>query len=295
MATTFRGSARRLRSRQAPPCSTARAGDAPPWRRRNTAPGRRPSPDRPEPEASCVVRRSPPGILSPAIPAREGADRPIVCTMPPRMPLPRSLTCTACKHTYPEGWCRCPYCGFDPEKEKRDKLVERVLSRKFPRYAEAIQRDRQRSRKPGRDEQRPGQPAPQQQGAQAQQQQGDAKIRGRRRRGRRRGQGGSVGPQVQTEGAPRANTPQANAPGEGTQREAPRRELRPPQQQRPPRQPQAPQQNQQQVRPPRPPEQQGAAGAPEASDAARRRRRRVRRRRPRPEGGGTPPSSTPQA
>jgi rRNA maturation endonuclease Nob1 len=29
------------------------------------------------------------------------------------MPLPKSVVCTSCKKTDPEGWKRCPYCGHD--------------------------------------------------------------------------------------------------------------------------------------------------------------------------------------
>lgn len=41
------------------------------------------------------------------------------------MPLPQSVTCSACRHTYPDGWKRCPYCGFDPIQAKRDAEIAR--------------------------------------------------------------------------------------------------------------------------------------------------------------------------
>jgi len=44
---------------------------------------------------------------------------------PPIMPLPQSVTCSACRHTYPDGWKRCPYCGHDPIQAKRDAEIAR--------------------------------------------------------------------------------------------------------------------------------------------------------------------------
>ncbi|HEY5610907.1 MAG TPA: hypothetical protein VIL97_06860, partial [Thermoanaerobaculia bacterium] len=46
-----------------------------------------------------------------------------------RMPLPKSILCNACKKTYPEGWKRCPYCGFDPHQTRRDAESTRALVR----------------------------------------------------------------------------------------------------------------------------------------------------------------------
>ena len=34
------------------------------------------------------------------------------------MPLPKSVLCSSCRKTYPEGWKRCPYCGHDPARAR---------------------------------------------------------------------------------------------------------------------------------------------------------------------------------
>lgn len=39
------------------------------------------------------------------------------------MPLPKSLLCVSCRKNYPEGWKRCPYCGYD-EVSSRQRAAE---------------------------------------------------------------------------------------------------------------------------------------------------------------------------
>jgi hypothetical protein len=180
------------------------------------------------------------------------------------MPLPRSLTCSSCQHTYPDGWRRCPYCGFDPEKQKRDRQIERALARKFPSYAAVVntggeQKPRQQSR---RDRNSPsakpealrGQP-------QADVRDGGRK-RSRRRRGRRR-QGGTAEPGTQS-AAPDARPPQS--PRERT------------------RGPEARPRNEQPAGTPAQPRPERPAGDQD-NQPGRNRRRRPRRRR-KPTGGG---------
>ena len=45
--------------------------------------------------------------------------RSVQCARP-TMPLPKSILCSACRKTYPEGWKRCPYCGFDEVRARQD-------------------------------------------------------------------------------------------------------------------------------------------------------------------------------
>src|SRR5688572_32756205 len=44
------------------------------------------------------------------------------------MPLPKSILCTSCKKTYPEGWQRCPYCGYNATGQKLEQRSEEHTS-----------------------------------------------------------------------------------------------------------------------------------------------------------------------
>lgn len=189
------------------------------------------------------------------------------------MPLPRSLTCSSCQHTYPEGWKRCPYCGFDPEKQKRDRQIERALVKRFPSYAAAVNQGGGSKRKPqSRRERTPNKPPRQgDQVHEAATGQGDAaeaeRKRSRRRRGRRRRSPGGE-PTTPQDGV---QTAQPRIPRERRQGSSDERTKAAPSPA--PREPRAPQGQ------PEP----GAGGA--ESQARRTRRRRPRRRR-KPGGGG---------
>src|SRR5207302_5005115 len=58
------------------------------------------------------------------------------CTMRDRfdMPLPKSILCTACKRTYPEGWRRCPYCGHDELRSRMDASARKYMARKVQEF-----------------------------------------------------------------------------------------------------------------------------------------------------------------
>ena len=65
------------------------------------------------------------------------------------MPLPKSVVCTACKHTYPEGWKRCPYCGFDPVQARRN--AEAQARAAALRRVQTASRPQQRGRRGDRE------------------------------------------------------------------------------------------------------------------------------------------------
>ena len=66
------------------------------------------------------------------------------------MPLPKSLLCASCKHTYPDGWRRCPYCGYDEKRARKEAEAARI-ARASERPAQ-----RDRGRGPRRRDGRPG-------------------------------------------------------------------------------------------------------------------------------------------
>lgn len=170
------------------------------------------------------------------------------------MPLPKSVLCSACRKTYPEGWKRCPYCGHDELRQKQENQARRFMDKKIREFEQRTGKTRpqreERGGKPQRPQQQRPQPKPQQQ-SQQQRAQPPAAAEGgdqARRRRRRRGRGG-------------------RGPAE------PRNAAVPAAVQAPSRRPE-----------PRRPE---ATGAPAGADAgaAKKRRRFRRRRRP---GGGEP-------
>lgn len=210
------------------------------------------------------------------------------------MPLPKSVLCGSCRHTYPEGWRRCPYCGHDELRSKLEQQSKRFMEKKVrefeqktgtprkgerPRGGERGKRDaprgerrseqpRSRDRKrlplkaqglrPAAPAQRPSVP----QGPEGSQLPGSAS----RKRRRRRGRGGSgPGPQA---GVTEPRQPQQSAPAQPRGDRGPR--------------PQNPE------RTPRPPGPEG--GSP--SDGPRKKRRFRRRRRG--GGGGAPEGGAPK-
>ena len=107
-----------------------------------------------------------------------------------RMPLPKSLLCVSCNHTYPEGWKRCPYCGYDEKKAKDEARVAREAARRNPVNAKssAAGQDSQKRRGPQDPRRRRGGPKPGERTPESRPQ--EARREGRagnepRRRGRR--------------------------------------------------------------------------------------------------------------
>jgi hypothetical protein len=151
------------------------------------------------------------------------------------MPLPKSVLCTNCKKTYPEGWKRCPYCGHSESAQKAEAQSRRFMQQKLreweqrtgrPREEHSGERGRphdrgerhpqrqQQGRVRGRDQRQPQSPRPpqpnqprkeqqRQQTAQQPQQQpiAEGPRTGRRRRRRRGGDRSAPG-------AAQAGTPQ---------------------------------------------------------------------------------------
>ena len=70
---------------------------------------------------------------------------------PPAMPLPKSVLCTNCDRTYPEGWRRCPYCGHDALRTRQDAQSRRFMQKKLQEFE-------QKTGKARRDEKRPAPP-----------------------------------------------------------------------------------------------------------------------------------------
>ena len=113
------------------------------------------------------------------------------------MPLPKSIQCTSCPRTYPEGWKRCPYCGFDPIEAARQARIRpasgkrRRPGRKGSRQTELKPQVARRSAPPGN---RPAASAPNE--PQPRVEKTDAGQKRKRRRGRRRS-GADSKPQAQ--------------------------------------------------------------------------------------------------
>ena len=73
------------------------------------------------------------------------------------MPLPKSILCTQCKKTYPEGWQRCPYCGHDSLRAKQDAQARRYMQKKVQDFEQRTGRKsvEERSGRQPRTDQRP--------------------------------------------------------------------------------------------------------------------------------------------
>ncbi len=112
------------------------------------------------------------------------------------MPLPKSILCSACRKTYPEGWRRCPYCGHDELRLRQDAIARRFMQKKLQEYEQRVGSDR-RAAKPPRPESR-GQEKRGQQQSPAPGGQPRSERPGRGRRRRRRG----AHPPAQATGAP---------------------------------------------------------------------------------------------
>lgn len=146
------------------------------------------------------------------------------------MPLPKSVLCSSCKKTYPEGWKRCPYCGYSESAGKLEAHGRRFMQQKLREWEQRTGRpredrprpgergaDRSQKQRPGRvrdqRHQRGGKPQqktePQSQGqrpplpqhGQAQPQSVEGRRTGRRRR-RRGGGGGDHPPQAASPNQP---------------------------------------------------------------------------------------------
>ena len=52
------------------------------------------------------------------------------------MPLPKSVLCSACKKTYPEGWRRCPYCGHDELRHRQESSSRKFMQKKVQEILE---------------------------------------------------------------------------------------------------------------------------------------------------------------
>ncbi|HUJ14523.1 MAG TPA: hypothetical protein VL284_12120 [Thermoanaerobaculia bacterium] len=94
------------------------------------------------------------------------------------MPLPKSILCSACRKTYPEGWRRCPYCGHSDLDVKQESIARKFMQKKLQEFEQKFSRER----KPPRPETRS-----QQQDPRAQQHRETEGRPGRGRRRRRRG------------------------------------------------------------------------------------------------------------
>lgn len=219
------------------------------------------------------------------------------------MPLPKSILCTACKRTYPEGWKRCPYCSFDPLQARRDADASRILQRQLQQRGRAFpgreqpQKSRaQRGSRPGRgDEKRPvtgveqtrrgAPPRPDERAAQPQQHE---QRRGERRRGRdRRRRGARAGQPTQEQQQIRGPRPEGNS--EST---TPRAAAAAQPQPRPPRpaRERRPQSSREEARP----AVSEAVAGPDSGDVKKRRKRFRRRRRGRGGAQGAPPETPTQ-
>src|ERR1700757_2246442 len=127
------------------------------------------------------------------------------------MPLPKSIVCSSCKKTYPEGWKRCPYCGHDELRVRQDAIARKYMQRKVQEFEQ----------KPPRPEARPQARRPQQE------------VEGRPGRGRRRrrrgarppaqGQGTGAPPPPTTRPTPSPNPPRPEGGGGGKRRRFRRR------------------------------------------------------------------------
>ena len=53
------------------------------------------------------------------------------------MPLPKSVVCSSCKKTYPEGWRRCPYCGHDQVRVRNEAQSKRFMQKKIQEFEHA--------------------------------------------------------------------------------------------------------------------------------------------------------------
>src|SRR5205085_6102722 len=97
------------------------------------------------------------------------------------MPLPKSVTCSNCRKTYPEGWKRCPYCGFDEARAKQESQSRRYMQQKMREWE--TRTGKQPARRDERGERE--RPRPQQRGdrrpqPQQQQQQASPRVRDQR-------------------------------------------------------------------------------------------------------------------
>ncbi|HEV2719714.1 MAG TPA: hypothetical protein VG323_06820, partial [Thermoanaerobaculia bacterium] len=84
------------------------------------------------------------------------------------MPLPKSVLCSACKRTYPEGWRRCPYCGHDELRGKQESQARKFMARMVAEFQQRHGDEPKEERRAGG---RRGRQRPQREGARPPQQQ----------------------------------------------------------------------------------------------------------------------------
>src|SRR3982750_2519136 len=104
------------------------------------------------------------------------------------MPLPKSVLCSSCKKTYPEGWKRCPYCGHDALGVRQDATARKFMQKKVQEFEQKFSRERKPPRPEARQGRRGGKP--------------QQDVEGRPGRGRRRRRRGARPPAQQQAGAP---------------------------------------------------------------------------------------------
>ena len=73
------------------------------------------------------------------------------------MPLPKSILCSHCKKTYPEGWKRCPYCGYDETRARAEAQQRRFMQQKLREWEQRTGASKRRDERGERERPRPGQ------------------------------------------------------------------------------------------------------------------------------------------
>jgi hypothetical protein len=128
----------------------------------------------------------------------------------PRMPLPKSILCSQCRKTYPEGWKRCPYCGHDEMRNKQEAQSRRFLQRKIQEFEQRTGKIRREDRRTAPSQRPPRPERDRQQRPQPPQERREGQPGSRRRRRRGRGRRGDV-PRPDARGAP-VSSPAGAAP-----------------------------------------------------------------------------------
>src|SRR6185436_18650575 len=140
----------------APPGRCGRS--APRWRRARGAPGRWPASagarrrgGRPSRRWACCRRRA--RSARAAFCAGFHPHPEVYNARRFTMPLPKSVTCSSCRRTYPEGWKRCPYCGHDELRNKQEQQARRFMDRKMREFEQRTGRTSSRKEdRPAREE-----------------------------------------------------------------------------------------------------------------------------------------------
>ncbi|MBK5258692.1 MAG: hypothetical protein JJE51_03805 [Thermoanaerobaculia bacterium] len=208
------------------------------------------------------------------------------------MPLPKSVTCSSCKKTYPEGWKRCPYCGHDEIRNRQEAQGRRFMQKKMQEFEQRTGKSRVKDERHPSPTQRP----PRERGDRPQPGRGRGKRGGRPQPPQQRRDASPKQAQPDQKQEQQQRPPQSpQLPGSGSKR---RRRRRGGDRERgqtllPENRPQQPQQTPHQPRPPQPPRAEGESQPPSREGGGTRRRRRFRRRRPGGGGGGGGENSPP--